>query len=111
MHDLARLQNIHTISYVERAVKILFDQKDRKPLRFEIAHDPVQMLHHNRRQPFGRLIHQDKLWIDHQSSANREHAALAAGQLPAAMVTPLGQSRKKPEYALQRPSSLGAGAL
>jgi hypothetical protein len=48
------------------------------------------------------------LRIDHQRPANREHAALAAGQLPAAMVTPLGQSREKAEHALQRPSGFGA---
>jgi len=79
MHDLTGLQNVHTISDVECAVKILFDQKDRKSLRFEIAHDPFQMLHHDRREAFRRLVHQDHLRIDHQRAADREHAALAAG--------------------------------
>src|SRR5258705_3708175 len=100
VHDLPSLEDIYPVGNGQCAIEILFDQQDRQPLALQIKNDSFEMLHHHRRQAFGGLVHQDQLRIDHQRSADREHAALAAGQLSAAVMSPLRKSWENPEHTI-----------
>src|SRR6202035_1125747 len=80
-------------------------------LALEIENDLLEVLHHHWRETFRGLVHQDQLRIDHQRATDREHAALAAGQLSSAVMSPLRKTRKNPEYAIDGPAVPGAYAL
>src|SRR5712671_5554583 len=110
-YDLPGLKDVYPVGDGQCAVEILFDQQDREPLALQVKNDSFEMLHHHRRQTFGWLIHKDQLRIDHQRAADREHAALAAGQLSAAVMSPLRKARKNPKHPIDRPAALGARAL
>src|SRR5712675_1636443 len=99
-YDLPGLEDVYPVGDGQCAVEILFDQQDRQPLALQIKNDFLEMLHHHRRQAFGWFIHQDHLRIDHQCAADREHAALATGQLSTTMMSPLRKARKNPEHAI-----------
>src|SRR5258708_8391035 len=106
MHDLPGLEDVYPIGDGQCAVEILFDQQDRQPLALQIKNDSFEMLHHYWRQAFGWLIHKDQLRIDHQRAADREHAALAAGQLSAAVMSPLRNAPKNPKHPINPPPPL-----
>ena len=55
------------------------------------------------RKPLGRLVHDQELRIGEQRAGDRQHLLLAAGELAAAMILALGQSRKGLVDALDRP--------
>src|SRR3981189_3893299 len=106
MYDLPGLKDVYPIGDGQCAVEILFYQQDRQPLALQIKNDSFEMLHHHWRQPFGWLVHKDQLRIDHERAADREHAALAPGQLSAAVMSPLRKTQKHPEHPLDGPAVL-----
>ena len=59
----------------------------------------------DRREPLGRLVHDQELRIGEQRAGDREHLLLAAGELAAAIVLALGQPRKGLVDALDRPGA------
>ena len=66
--------------------------------------------HQRRRQPFGRLVHDQQVGIRHQRPRDRQHLLLAAAQLVAAIVPPLGEPREHREDLLEIPAVAALGA-
>ena len=57
----------------------------------------------DRREAFGRLVHDQEPWIEQQRPRNRQHLLLATGELRAAVVLAFGKPRKGVVDALRRP--------
>ena len=72
----------------------------------EVAHQPDD----HRGEPFGRLVHDKKTRIAEERPGDREHLLLAARQLAAAVVAPLGEAGKGRIDALDCPAALRARA-
>ena len=82
------------VGEVQRQLDVLLHQHDRKPLALEPGNSAPDIGDDLRRQPFGRLIHQQQARIAHQRPADRQHLLLAAGKQAGELMTPLGEPRK-----------------
>jgi len=84
------------IGDAEDFLGVLLDQYSRHAL---LADDPAQrrqeFLDDDRRQPFQRFVEQHHPRVEHQRAPDREHLLLAAGQLIAEILPPLGEPRKQ----------------
>jgi hypothetical protein len=67
----------------------------------------LDLCHDDGREPLGRLVHDQQMRIGEQRARDREHLLLAAGELAAAMVLALGETREGVVDALDGP---GAGS-
>src|SRR5258708_6247493 len=98
------LEDVDAIGDGERGIQVLLDQENGKSVFREVGDDVLEMLHHDGRQAFRRLIHENELRINYERASNREHLPLAARELSGKMVSPLGEPRKQREDALDGPS-------
>ena len=73
------------------------------PSRASCTSMRLDLLDDDRREPFGRLVHDQEVRVAEQRAANREHLLLAAGQLRAAAGPPLVKAREGLVDALYRP--------
>ena len=80
-----------------------------RPSRFSRLHLLEQVLHHQRREPFRRLVEQQQLGIAHQGAADGQHLLLAAGEVAALPVGQLAQLREQREHRVDRPAARPAG--
>ena len=62
----------------------------------------------DRREPLGRLVHDQQRGFASSARRDREHLLLAAGELPAAIGLALGQAREGRVDALDRPGAAPA---
>ena len=58
-------------------------------------HQLEHLLHHQRRQPGRRLVHQQQFRLGHQRAADRAHLLLAAGQRAGQLLAAVLQARKQ----------------
>ncbi len=87
-----------------RDADILLDDQDRHRAFFgELHHHRLDLLDDDRRQSFGRLVHDQEARIAEKRARDRQHLLLAAGQLRAAAGAPLIEPRKCLIDALDRP--------
>ena len=63
---------------LEREVRVLLDQQDGQAFFLELPDRFPQALDDDRRQPFGRLIHDQAVRVGHQRASDRQHLLLAA---------------------------------
>src|ERR1700752_5471067 len=89
VNDLAGLDDVDAVGNRERAIEILFDQQDRKPVLLELGDDALEMLDHDGSKAFRRFIHQDEFGIDHQCASDSEHLSFTARELIAPMLASL----------------------
>ena len=68
------------VGEVERKLDVLLDQHDRLPFGLQLRDGAADFGDQLRREPFGRLVHQQHARIAHQRPADRQHLLLAAGQ-------------------------------
>ena len=110
--DAAVHHHAHHVGDIDGDAEILLDQQHRD---LALAAQRLQHLDHlvddDRRQPFGRLIHDQEPGIEQQRAADRQHLLLAARELAAAVPAALGQAREKLIDARHRPRPLGARPL
>ncbi len=59
-----------------------------------------------RREPLGRLVHDQELRIEQQRATDREHLLLAAGELRSAVPLPLGKAREELVHTLWGPTAV-----
>ena len=70
-----------------------------------------ERLDDHRREPFGRLVHQQHRRVGEERACDREHLLLAAGELVAHVGEPLRQAREQLEHARLRPVTRPRGDL
>src|SRR6476469_6769580 len=79
-HHPAGIDDDHVVGEVERQLDILLDQYDRLSFGLELRDGASDLGHQLRREPFGRLVHQQHAGVAHERAPDREHLLLAAGQ-------------------------------
>src|SRR5262245_53195030 len=100
--DVALLEHVDAVGEVEREIHVLLGEQDREPVGLEPADLLLQMIDHERGQPFRRLVEQQELGIAHQGARDRQHLLLTAGEEAARPVAQLAQGREQVEHALGR---------
>ncbi len=91
-----------------RDADILLDDEDADvAFLAEIQQDFLDLLDNDRSETLGGLVHDEQMRVEQQRARNRQHLLLAAGQLIAAIVAPLGEPRKR--FVDARESSIGRG--
>ena len=106
MHDRDAIRDI------ERHAELLLDEQDRDlSLARELADHVLDLLHDDRRQSFGRLVHDEQPWIADQRPADRQHLLLAAGELraagSAALARAAGRCRRRARASIRRSRPCG----
>src|SRR6185437_9082463 len=102
--DLAFADHVHIVDQLQREMRVLLDQQDGKAFALELADRLPQALDDDRREPFGRLVHDQAVRIGHQAAADRQHLLLAARQRLGALRAALAQAREQRIDALQTPA-------
>src|ERR1700716_962576 len=80
---------------VERQRYVLLDQQNRDALIAQHLDDLADLRHHSGHQPFGRLVEQDDLRLEHHRAGDRQHLLLASRQRTAGLAAALGQDREE----------------
>src|SRR5215213_4386423 len=94
MADGALLHDVDALARFERQRHVLLDQQNGDALAMQRIDDLVNLRDHARHQPFGRLVEQDELRLQHHGARDGQHLLLAARQRAAGLVAPLTQHRK-----------------
>src|SRR6266581_5454935 len=92
--DDALFHDVHAVTDLERQRHVLLHEEDGHALAVEHADDLVDLPHHARHQPFGRLVEEDDLRLEHHGPRDGEHLLLAARQRAARLVPPLAEHGK-----------------
>ena len=87
--DLAVDQDVGAVGDLERAVDVLLDEQDRRPLVAQAGEELEDLVDDDRRQPERRLVEQEQPRARHQRPADREHLLLAAGERARRLPQPL----------------------
>ena len=98
----------------KRERHVLLDQQDGDAFLVQHLDDLADLRDHARHQPFGRLVEQNDLRLQHHGAGDRQHLLLAAGQRAARLVAPLGEPRKISERLVEQmlaPRIVDAGAV
>src|SRR5262249_50036338 len=93
--NAADLEEIGTVHHLEHLLDVLLDDEDREPFRANAADQIEHLLHDQRSETRGRLIHQEKLGPRHQPATDRTRLLLTARERAGGLASPLAQLRKK----------------
>jgi hypothetical protein len=86
----------------QRQRHVLLDQENGGAFAVQRIDDGVDLRHHARHQPFGRLVEQDDLRLEHHGARDCEHLLLAARQRAAGLISPLRQHGKESEHFVEQ---------
>src|SRR6185295_17948250 len=101
--DPALLEDDGVVGVGEHGVRVAVDDQRRDAAGANRRDRPPDLGDDERCEPFGRLVEDQQQRIGEQRAADREHLLLAARELLAAVVEPLGEARKRRQDALERP--------
>src|SRR5215471_810779 len=101
--DLALVDNRRVARKAKAKMHVLLGDQYGGTGRAELAQKLADPLHDDRRQPFARLIEQEKRRIAHQRAGDRQHLLLAAGQPACNALSQRLQERKDLIDARDRP--------
>src|SRR2546427_11148573 len=90
----ALLHDVDAPGGVERQRDVLLDEKNGHPVPVKRVHDLLDLGDHPGHEPFGGLVEQDDLRLEHHRARDGEHLLLAARQRPARLTAPLSQDRE-----------------
>ena len=99
--DAADLEQIGAVDDLEHLLHVLLDDQHGQPFGADAPHQLEHLLHDQRRQAGGRLVHQQQLRLRHQRAADGAHLLLAAGERAGQLLAAVLQAREK----ARRPSS------
>src|SRR5215510_8207687 len=111
VHDPALAHEIDVIGDAEREGQILLDDEDRRTTGLELPDDASELSDQERRQPLGRLVHQEDVGIADQRAPAGQHLLLAARELVATIAQTLTQPGKEVERPREAPARAVAGPL
>ena len=91
----------NSVGNVQRHAQVLLDQKNRYlSAGCQRAQSRLDLLHDDRRQPFGGFVHHQQSWLQQQCASDGQHLLLAARQLCATIAFALCQAREQGVDAL-----------
>ena len=109
-HDLAGLEHVAALGDLERVVRVLLDQQDRRALRVDLADRLVDLVDDHRREPSEGSSSSSSFGAGHQRAADREHLLLAAGHRPRLLALALLEAREQLEDAVDVVADRGVAA-
>ena len=83
--------------------KLLLHQENGDAAPGDLGDQVADLLHNQRREPFGRLIDHHELGVAHQGAANGQHLLLATGQHAGGRVGAVGEVRKHAKHVVELP--------
>src|SRR5262245_36233813 len=89
-YHAAGIDDDDVVGEVEGELNVLLDQHDRLSFRLELRDRAADFGHQLRREPLGRLVHQEHARIAHERPSDREHLLLAAGERAGQLGVTLG---------------------
>ena len=110
--DTPDLKHVAVMRGLQRHVRVLLDEQDRRAGRVDLADDLEDRLHDLRRQAQRRLVQQQQPRPGQQRPRNRQHLLLAAGERRGALTQPFAQPREQrqgPLAVLGDAGPVGAG--
>src|SRR4029078_3642496 len=99
-HD-AFFHDVDALACLQRERYVLFDEEDGDVFPVQHIDDVADLRHHSRHQPFGRLIEQNDLRLEHHRTRDRKHLLLTTRQRAAGLVATLAQHRKIVEHFVE----------
>src|SRR4051812_36137599 len=78
MTDRALFHDVDALGGLKRQRHVLLDQEDGDTFVMQRIDDLMNLRDHARHQPFGRLVEQDNLRLQHHGTRDGEHLLLAA---------------------------------
>src|ERR1700746_3715749 len=94
MPHFAFLHDVDALTGLERERHILLHKQNRHALPVQHLDDLPDLRSHARHQPFGGLVEQDDLGLEHHRAGDGKHLLLASRQRAAGLIAPLGQHRE-----------------
>src|SRR5207249_11757354 len=104
IHDPATLDDVHVVGELQREVHVLLDEQDREMRALEAQQLRAEVADQQRREPLGRLVHDEEIGVRHERARDREHLLLAPGELRPTVARALSEPREESEYALAIPA-------
>src|ERR1700687_5244091 len=92
--DAPLVQDVEAVRERERHFEDLLDQQDGRAAPVDFPEDLRQGLDENRREAFGRLVHEHELGTGDEPARDREHLLFAAGERLALLVVALAKPRE-----------------
>src|SRR5262245_41567938 len=80
INHLTLAHHMHVIDELECKIGILLDEQNGETFLLQGADRFPKTLDDDRREPLGRLIHDQTVWVGHQRTADSQHLLFAAGQ-------------------------------
>src|SRR5215813_8002928 len=102
MPDSAFLHDVDALARFQRQRHVLLHQQNRHALPVQHVDDLSDLPNHARHQPFGGLVQQDDLGLEHHRAGDGEHLLLASRERAAGLVAPLGQHREISEGLVEQ---------
>ena len=102
MPHRAFLHDVDALAGLERERHVLLHQQNRHALPVQHLDDLPDLRNHARHQPFGGLVQQDDLGLEHHRPGDGEHLLLASRQRAAGLIAPLGQHREISEGLVEQ---------
>src|SRR5436190_2515561 len=99
--DGAGLEDVAAVRYVERRVRVLLDQEDRRALVVDLLDGLVDPLDEDRREPHPGLVEEQQPRLRHQRAPDSEHLLLAARHRARLLLLALLQPREQVVDAVQ----------
>ena len=88
------------VRHLQRQMRVLLDQEDRRALAVELGHDVENLAHHERSETERRLVHQQEARPRHERPRHRQHLLLAARERAGQLLAPPAQRREALIHAL-----------
>src|SRR5437016_829281 len=86
--------------------EVLLDEQEGDPFVLEALAGVHELFDYGRREPLGRLIHDQELRVEQQRATDCEHLLLTSGELRSAVPLPLGKARKELVHTLWVPTAV-----
>src|SRR5204863_3689031 len=102
----AAVQHERSLRDSKGDLRMLLDEHDRKRILLDESLQGLQQhFDDDGREPFERLVHEQERRVAHQRAPDGEHLLLAAGDLVAPVVAPLGELREEIVDPLEGPAA------
>src|SRR5712691_10964383 len=109
--DAAGVEDHDLVGEVEGELDVLLDQQNRLAFLLQAQESATHLRDDQRREPLGRLIHQQQARISHERAADREHLLLPSGERAGSLLQPLLQTGKELHHPLECPRDGDTRAL
>src|SRR3954451_6139443 len=92
--NASRNKHIGALRHCERHRCILLSEQDGHAALTETAHDGLDLVHHDGREPESRLVEKEAAWLRHQRAPNSQHLLLSSRHRSGLLTATFREARK-----------------